>query len=86
MILFDVAPGPVEIGIGLAFFVGILFIFAAIALIAFKMLKRTLKMSFRIAIVALILFIGVIGAISFLTFGFKRERQLPPRPPAGKSR
>ena len=66
MILFDIPPigGGVGIGLAVVFFL----IVAAVALIAFKILKRTVKMAFRMAIVGIILLIAVIGGIAFLAF------------------
>lgn len=67
MILFDVAPlgGGIGIGIAVVFFL----ICLAAAFIAFKMLKRTVKMAIRMVIVAVILFVAVIGGIALMWFG-----------------
>lgn len=66
-IFFDVAPigGGLGVMLGLVFF----FIFAAVAFIAFKMLKRTVKMAVRMTIVAAILLVALIGGVAFLVFG-----------------
>jgi uncharacterized membrane protein YdbT with pleckstrin-like domain len=64
MILLDISPLGGGIGIGLAAF--FLLIGAVVAFVAFKMLKRTVKMAVRMAIVAVILIIAVIGGASFL--------------------
>lgn len=67
MMLFDIAPLGGGIGIGLAV---VFFLICAIAaFIAFKMLKRTVKMAIRMAIVAAILLIAVIGGVAFLVLG-----------------
>ena len=50
--------------VGIAFFL----VFAAVAVIAFRLLKRTMKMAFRMAIVAVILLIAIVGGISFMLF------------------
>lgn len=68
MLLFDIAPLGGGIGIGLAAF--FLLIGAVTAFVAFKMLKRTVKMAVRMAIVAIILVIAVIGGIAFLVMGY----------------
>lgn len=57
-----------------AFFV----IFLPVAFIAFKMLKRTVKMAFRIAIVGVILSVAVAGSVALWAFGTGRSE--PPRP------
>jgi hypothetical protein len=69
MILFDISPisGGAGIGIGLA--VIFFLICAAAAFIAFKMLKRTVKMAIRMAIVSIILLVAIIGGVSLLYFG-----------------
>ncbi len=66
MMLFDISPIPAGVGVGLAavFFL----ICAIIAFVAFKMLKRTVKMAVRMTIVALILLIALIGGVSLLYF------------------
>jgi hypothetical protein len=52
--------GTIGVVAAAAFFI----IVAAVAFIAFKMLKRTVKMAFRIGIVLLILGIAVAGSIA----------------------
>jgi hypothetical protein len=66
MILFDISPIPAGVGFGFAavFFL----ICAVIAFVAFKMLKRTVKMAVRMTIVALILLIALIGGVSLIYF------------------
>jgi hypothetical protein len=65
-LLFDVAPvGGIGVFLGIAFF----FILAAVAFIAYKMLKKTVKMAVRMAIVIAILAVAFIGSIAFLWFG-----------------
>ena len=66
MILFDVPviSGGVGAGLAVVFFL----IFAAVAFVAFKMLKRTVKMAVRMTIVAVILLIALIGGVSLLYF------------------
>ncbi len=65
-LLFDVAPvGGIGVFLGIAFF----FIFAVIAFVAYKMLRKTVKMAVRMAVVIAILAIALIGSIAFLWFG-----------------
>ncbi len=65
-LLFDVAPvSGVGVFLGIAFF----FIFAAIAFVTYKMLRKTVKMAVRMAVVTAILAIAFIGSIAFLWFG-----------------
>lgn len=78
-LLFDVAPIGSSIGIflGIAFF----FICLAVAVIVFKMLKKTVKMAVRIMIVGAILIAAIIGSIAFFAFGTgKGEYKRPERP------
>lgn len=77
MIIFQGA-GPLGIGVlaAAAFFL----IFLVAAFIAFKMLKRTVKMAVRIAIVLLILAIAFTGGIALWAFGTESgERPRPTR-------
>jgi uncharacterized protein YqhQ len=68
--LFDVRVEPFSatntIGIiaGIAFFL----IVAGVGIVAFFMVKKTVKMAFRMAIVAAILAIALVGGISFWMF------------------
>lgn len=51
--------------VGLAFFL----IFAAVAFVAYKMLKKTVKMAVRMTIVVAILLVALIGSVALLYFG-----------------
>ena len=70
---------PLGGGIGIVAAVAFLLIFLAVAFIAFKMLKKTVKMAFRIAIVAVILAIAVAGSVSFWWLGTSKTTR-PNRP------
>ena len=78
MILLDVNPAPGGVGIflGVAFLLGGL----AVAFVAYKLLKRTLKMAFRVAIVAVIIAIAVAGSAFFLMLGTAKPVRPPVRP------
>lgn len=68
MSMFFFAPsisGPLAIIASVAFFL----VFAAIAYITFRLLKKTVKMAFRLMIVAVILLIAIVGSISFYWLG-----------------
>jgi hypothetical protein len=73
--LLDANPlaGGIGIFVGVAFFL----ICLAVAFIAFKLLKRTLKMAFRVAIVAIIIAIAVAGSAFFLLLGSSRPVHAP---------
>jgi hypothetical protein len=61
--LFDVAPssaGMVGIAAAAVFFL----VAAAAAFVAFKLLKKSMKMAFRVAILLIILVIAVAGSIA----------------------
>jgi fatty acid desaturase len=66
-LLFDLAP--VGGGIGAILGLGFFFIFAAVAFIVYRMLKKTVKMAVRMTIVVAILLIALIGSIALLLFG-----------------
>lgn len=78
MILFDVAP-PLPIGntagtiVAVAFFL----VLIGVAIFAYKMLMRTVKMAIRMVIVALILLVAIIGSVSLYVF----SRYDPPKRP-----
>ena len=67
---------PIGGGIGIFAAVAFFLVFLAVAFIAFKMLKKTVKMAFRITIVVIILAIAVAGSVSFWWLGSSK----PPRP------
>ena len=75
MILLD--ANPLAGGIGIFAGVAFLLVFLAIAFVAFKLLKRTVKMAFRMAIVAIIIAIAIAGSAFFLMLGTSK----PVRPP-----
>lgn len=71
----DVAP----VGGGTGIFLGVAFllIFLGVAFVAFKLLKRTVKMAVRMAIVAIIIAVAVAGGAFFLLTGTSKPS--PPR-------
>lgn len=75
MIALDANP----LGGGIGIFAGISFllVFLGVAFVAFKLLKRTVKMAFRMAIVAIIVAIAIAGSAFFLMLGTSK----PARPP-----
>ena len=66
-ILFDI--GPPGGAIGLAAAAGFLLIAIAIAYVVFRMLRKTVKMALRLAIVAVILFVAFVGVMAFVYMG-----------------
>lgn len=82
MILFDIAPLGGGLGIGLAIF--FFLICLAAAFITFKMLKRTVKMAIRMVIVAVILFVALIGGVALMYFGSSGNG--PVKPPVKTTR
>lgn len=72
--MFDIAP---QLGsVGLAAIVGTFLIFAAVAYVAFRLLRKTIKMAFRLAIVAAILLVALVGSI----FIYWNQTKYTPRP------
>jgi len=64
----------------------VFFIVAALAaVVAFKILRRTVKMAFRMAIVSIILVIAVIGSLALWWFGSAKTPESP-RPRSSQSR
>lgn len=77
-LMLNLAP----VGGGIAIVGGIVFflVLAAVAFIAFRVLRKTLKMAFRLAIVAVILAIAIVGCVSFWWLGSGRPTR--PEPPS----
>jgi hypothetical protein len=77
VIFLDANPlaGGIGTFVGVAFFL----ICLAVAFVAFKLLKRTLKMAFRVAIVAVIIAIAVAGSAFFLLLGSSEPVHPPTR-------
>lgn len=59
--------------IGIAFF----FVFAIVAVIAFKLLKKSVKMAVRMTIVGIIFVIAIIGAVAFFFYGSSDAKRTP---------
>jgi hypothetical protein len=79
VILLDIAPpisGTTGAVAGAAFFL----IAAAVAFIAFKMLKRTVKMAVRVVVVVLILGIAAAGSIALWALSSGGGAKPGPRP------
>jgi hypothetical protein len=73
---FDVAPSGGTIGAIVA--VAFLLVLLGAAFIAFKALKKTVKMAFRMAIVGVILLIAVVGSVSLWYFSSDASPKLKP--------
>jgi hypothetical protein len=74
LLLFDVVP---ELGTtGIAAVVGFFLVFAAAAYIAFRLLRKTVRIAIRMAIVAVILLIAIAGSI----FIYWKSTSTSPRP------
>ena len=62
-LIFDLVPfGGMGVFLGIGFF----FVFAAVAFVAYKLLKKTVKMAVRMTIVVAILLIALVGSIAVL--------------------
>lgn len=79
----DIVPsgGMVAIITAAAFFL----VFVLTAYIAFKALRKTVKMAVRIGVVAVILVIAVVGSLSLWYFSSEGTQKLKP-PPASRKR
>lgn len=65
--MFDVGPpgGAIGLGVGFAFFLIVL----AVAFLAFRLLRKTVRMALRLVIVAVILIVGFVGTLAFFYVG-----------------
>ncbi len=77
-LLLDAAPvaGGVAIFAAVAFFL----VFLAAAFIAFKMLKKSVKMAVRVVVVVVILAIAIAGSIFLFAVGKTKTPRPTPRP------
>jgi len=80
ILLFDIAPtvsGAVAAGVGAVIFL----VLAAVAFIAFRIFRKSLKLAFRLAIVAGILFLAFAGSVGYWWFapGKPGPRPVPQR-------
>lgn len=74
---FALISSTVAAALGLVFF----FTLAAVAFVAYKMLKKTAKMAVRMTIVVAILLIALVGSVAFLMFaGGGKNSQTKPAP------
>jgi len=85
-LLFDIPAGGIGSGslIGVAAAVVFFLIFMAVAFVAFKMLKKTMKMAFRMAIVGIILTIAIAGSVARWAFSGGKGGGERPRPTRAK--
>ena len=72
--------------VGIVLAAAFILILAASAFFAFVMLRKTVKMAFRMLIVAIILLIAVIGSVSFLWFSSGSGETTKPRPANSRAR
>jgi hypothetical protein len=78
ILLFDIGPPGGSIGIGIM--IAGFFVVAAIAYVVFRLLRKTVRIAFRLAIVAAILIIGLIGAMIFFSLGSGSGTPVRPAP------
>ena len=67
VLLFDIGPPGGAIGLGVI--IGGFFVLAAIAYVIFRLLRKTVRIAFRLAIVAALLVVGLIAAGMFFYVG-----------------
>jgi hypothetical protein len=71
--------GPISGGVGAIAIGAFLLIFVVVAYIAFRMLKKSVKMAFRLAIVAVILGVAVAGSVALWALGTGSSETQRPR-------
>lgn len=84
ILLFDVGvPGATTAIIAGA---GLFFILAASAYVLFRILRKTVRMAFRMAMVVTFLFVFVVGGIALYWFNAGSSSKSPPRPERSRPR
>ena len=78
ILLFDIAPEVIG-GSGIVAGAVFLLVSLAAAFVAFKLLKRSVKMALRIAVVAVILVIAVAGSVALWAIESKPSGRPIPR-------
>ena len=81
MLMLDVAPDGTTIAAGVA--AGFFLVFAAVAFIAYKAMKRTAKASVKFAVVGIILFIATACSLVLWYFSSSGTQKL--KPPSRRS-
>lgn len=76
--LFDIGFPGGSIGAGVA--IGFLFLSGAVAYVAYRLLRKTVKLALRLAIVAVILTIGFVGTMAFFYMGSGSAGRSVPAP------
>ncbi|HLA95568.1 MAG TPA: hypothetical protein VK612_07595 [Pyrinomonadaceae bacterium] len=80
LLLLDMGVPGGTVGVA-AVFVGFFLVALAVAYIVFRLLRKTVKMAFRLAIVAVILAVAVVGIASLFYIGIgTAEKPRPTRP------
>lgn len=79
LLFFDMMP--IAAGVGAIAAIGFFLVCVAIAFTAFLLLRKTLKMAFRIGIVVVILAIAVCGAVALLWLGVAASSSSHPQRP-----
>lgn len=74
--LFEIAPSTGTIGVIVG--VSFLLVFLGVAFVAYKALKKTVKMAFRLAVVGVILAIAVAGSVTLWYFSSGGTPKLKP--------
>lgn len=83
LLLFDIGVPGGTTGLVAAF--GFLFILVAVAYIVFRLLRKTVKMAFRMAVVATVLFTFAVGGVALYWFGVGSSSK-PARPAPSRQR
>lgn len=90
MFLFDIAPDPIGgSGGALGVFIVVAFFFVALAsgIFAFLMLRKTIRIAIRMAIVGAVLLIAIFGSLALWLFlQPKSSRPVKNTPPSKSSR
>ena len=79
---FDIAPSGSAIGAGVA--AAFFLVLIGVAFIAFKALKKSAKIAYRLAVVSVILAIAFVGSLSLWYFSSGSTPR--PRPPIERKR
>ncbi len=82
-LLFDIPPVESSVGIGVFSLIAVI-ILLTLGFIGFIMIRKTIKMAIRMAIVAVVLIVALVGSVAFYMLSSSNQGTTKSRPNAVK--